>query len=86
MKLEAGKNYVLRNGEVVHCERIWEEQCCGYQASVILNEPNYPHAYALNIRKRYGLHNGKWVKLWVLQVAICMKNSAARSAKINSEK
>jgi hypothetical protein len=46
MRLEAGKRYILRNGEIVICDRVWDEPVAGYQASVLL--PDYPHAYSLD--------------------------------------
>jgi hypothetical protein len=49
MKLEAGKKYRTRNGEIVDCLAVWTKAVSGYQATVLRNGDTY--IYALNGRR-----------------------------------
>lgn len=47
MKLEAGKKYVLRNGNIEKCLAVWTECIGGYQATVT-NHPDGVAEYAID--------------------------------------
>lgn len=50
MKLEAGKKYITRDGQIAECLAVWTRQLKGFQASVVIGHSQIPVEYTIDGR------------------------------------